>query len=123
MFDVNTPRQQIDEQRQQASERSRQEMAEALLQDSPPMNVNGKNLRNDPAVTERDWSLLRNFHEALEKDTMQTCVRCNERRFDMNVTIVSTLHPPHRKGLTAGIMARGSEMGVRGGVPREWLKG
>jgi hypothetical protein len=42
-------RQQIDEQRQQASEQSRQEMAEALLQDSPPMNVNGKNLRNDPA--------------------------------------------------------------------------
>jgi hypothetical protein len=25
--------------------------------------------------------------------------------------------------LTAGLMARGSEIGVREGVPREWLKG
>ena len=37
-------RQQVDEQRQQASERFRQEIEEALLQDGPHMNVNGENL-------------------------------------------------------------------------------
>ena len=37
--------------------------------------------------------------------------------------IVEARVPNWDSRLTAGLMARGSETGVRGGVPREWLKG
>jgi hypothetical protein len=37
------------------------------------------------ALTDRDWAYLQNFHAALRRKVMETCLRCQERWFDMKL--------------------------------------
>jgi len=39
----------------------------------------------DPALTERDYGLLQDFHRRLDRDVMETCSRCDERWFHMGM--------------------------------------
>jgi len=45
---------------------------------------------DEPAISEDDCALLRQFHEALQAVTMDECDYCNEKWFEMGCNTVGT---------------------------------
>ncbi|KIW22045.1 uncharacterized protein PV07_12551 [Cladophialophora immunda] len=60
---------------------------------------------DNPALTDADWQCIQDFHQALESDKLEECLRCREKWFDMNLNLASvcarcirvdSIHPKRR---------------------------
>ena len=51
----------------------------------PDIDITQESWKDGPALTDRDYTLLKGFHKRLDKDTMETCSRCMKCQFHMNL--------------------------------------
>jgi hypothetical protein len=63
----------------------RQRAQERLYVNNPPLNKDSLDWRTNPALTDANKKILESFHRAIERETMETCVRCDERWFAMGL--------------------------------------
>jgi hypothetical protein len=70
-----------------AAERARQVNVQAMYDADPPIDISSATWRDDPALSERDWVLLDNFHTRMksENEDMQDCTRCDKRWFTLDL--------------------------------------
>jgi hypothetical protein len=59
--------------------------AENLKVPDPLLNTDDPNWQNNPALTDTDWQYVLDFHQALEQEQMEYCVRCGEKWFNMQL--------------------------------------
>jgi hypothetical protein len=64
---------------------NRQARSNAFAVRDPPLDLSSEEWRDDPALTERDYQLLNNFHEKLDRERLETCSRCEEMWFHMGL--------------------------------------
>ncbi|KAK1917295.1 hypothetical protein P3342_000008 [Pyrenophora teres f. teres] len=68
-----------------AAERERRSWRATMKEPDPPLDLSSENWRDDPALSDRDYTLLNNFREQLDKEKMETCARCDEKWFHMGL--------------------------------------
>jgi hypothetical protein len=51
----------------------------------PPLAITSEDWHDDPALTKRDYALLNNFHKKLDREQLETCLRCEEKWFHMGL--------------------------------------
>ncbi|CAA9956395.1 Helitron helicase domain protein [Pyrenophora teres f. maculata] len=56
-----------------------------MKEPDPPLDLPSENWRDDLALSDRDYTLLNNFHEQLDKEKMETCACCDEKWFHMGL--------------------------------------
>jgi hypothetical protein len=65
--------------------RNRQARSNAFAVHDPPLDLSSEEWRDDPALTARDYQLLNNFHDKLDRERLETCSRCEEMWFHMGL--------------------------------------
>ncbi|OXV07665.1 hypothetical protein Egran_04570 [Elaphomyces granulatus] len=65
--------------RQQSSSIQASEQQEGTHIGDPAFQMGDPTFLSHPALTDSDWGLLREFHEALRNNIMEECARCRER--------------------------------------------
>jgi hypothetical protein len=79
------------------AERQCQANIDMLHVHHPVHDLDSEDWRNDPALADRDFQLLQDFHTKLNKDKLESCLCCDEKWFrmglnnDMIATAVSKL--------------------------------
>jgi hypothetical protein len=68
-----------------AAERQRQANVDAFQVKDPKLDLHSESWQDDPALTDRDWQLLQDFHTKLNGEGLETCTRCQERWFRMGL--------------------------------------
>ena len=66
------------------SQRVNEEQMSFLQISDPPIDLDNVDL-NAPAVSDRDWQLVNDFHAALDADVMEECDRCHEKWFNLRL--------------------------------------
>ncbi|KAE8853230.1 hypothetical protein HRS9122_00222 [Pyrenophora teres f. teres] len=66
-------------------ERRRLASEAALQVPDPPLDLSSDRWQDDPALTDRDFELLQDFHTKLDSEKLETCTRCYERWFHMGL--------------------------------------
>jgi ATP-dependent DNA helicase PIF1 len=56
-----------------------------MQEPDPVLDPTSADYLQDEAIKETDWQLLQNFHIAIKSEIMETCNRCNERWFNMDL--------------------------------------
>jgi hypothetical protein len=64
---------------------ARQARLDAFQVRDPVLDLNTEDWRDNPALTERDFELLNDFHEKLDQERLETCACCKERWFHMGL--------------------------------------
>jgi ATP-dependent DNA helicase PIF1 len=64
---------------------ARQRALHRLQDNDPSLDKNSPDWRTNQALTDADKKLLETFHQAIERETMEICDRCNERWFNMSL--------------------------------------
>jgi hypothetical protein len=67
------------------AERQRQANIDMLNVHDPVLDLDSEDWRDNPALTDRDFQLLQDFHSKLNKDKLETCLRCDEKWFRMGL--------------------------------------
>ncbi|CAE6994931.1 hypothetical protein PTTW11_00008 [Pyrenophora teres f. teres] len=68
-----------------AAERERRSQRATIKEPDPQLDLSLENWRDDPALSDQDYTLLNNFHEQLDKEKMETCARCDEKWFHIGL--------------------------------------
>jgi hypothetical protein len=51
----------------------------------PPLDPPNPDSLDNPALNPRDWQMVKNFQDELDRDILESCSRCNERWFNMSI--------------------------------------
>jgi hypothetical protein len=68
-----------------AANGQRQAKLDAFRMHDPPLAITSEDWHDDPALTKRDYALLNNFHKKLDREQLETCLRCEEKWFHMGL--------------------------------------
>jgi helitron helicase-like protein/uncharacterized protein DUF6570/PIF1-like helicase len=57
----------------------------AFIHSLPPQTLGTASDLKQPALSQREWALLKSFHKKLREAQLETCVRCRERWFHQRI--------------------------------------